>query len=173
MAGMGAGRGFSGARSNVIFLGEPWLEGSGTAQAGQATYIVLPPQAATSPKPVEEAKPVQPLMMELRGGRFVRVGIPSTEPEPIGKAAVATPPIKSAESGPVALMFRDGHSESVSDYSIIGGRLYVAANYFQSGSWMRTIELSALNLPATVDANRRAGVAFVLPSGPNVVVAHF
>jgi hypothetical protein len=115
-------------------------------------------------------------MMELRGGRFIRVGIPSAEPEPAGKSAVASvaaPPVRAADSGPVALMFRDGHSESVSDYSIIGGRLYVAANYFHGGSWMRTIELSALDIPATVDANRRAGVGFVLPSGPNVVIAHF
>jgi hypothetical protein len=164
--GFHSGRGASGGRSNVIFLGEPWLDGSNSAQPG-TTYIVLPPQT-TAAKPAEEAKPINPLLIELRGGQFVRVG--SDAATTVAKIESPAVPRKPVDNNPVVLIFRDGHRENVMDYSIIGGHLYTSANYFQSGSWMRTIDLAALNLPATVDFNRQTGVSFLLPSGPNVVV---
>jgi hypothetical protein len=164
--GFHSGRGASGGRSNVIFLGEPWLDSSNSSQPG-TTYIVLPPTAAAT-KPAEEAKPINPLLIELRGGQFVRVG--SEAAATVAKIESTAPAIKPADPSPVVLIFRDGHRENVMDYSIIGGHLYTSANYFQSGSWMRTIDLAAVNIPATVDINRQSGVSFLLPSGPNVVV---
>jgi len=74
------------------------------------------------------------------------------------------------ELPPVVLVYRDGHRESVGEYSIIGGTLYTSADYWQSGSWTRRIPISTLDVPSTLAANREAGVKFMLPSGPNVVV---
>jgi len=173
------GRPFPGSRSNVIYLGQPWLD-SYPPQSGQATYIVLQPPAppSTAAKPVEESKPVKPLLIEWRGDRFVRMGADSLQAGPPADYAMAKrgenpPSAKPLEVAPAVLIYRDGHREQVQDYSIISGRLYTSADYFQSGSWMKAISLSALNLPATIEANHEAGVPFVLPSASNVVVTRF
>ena len=174
--GLEPGRPFSAGRSNVIFLGEPWLDGY-PSQSGPVTYIVLPPQASLTDaaKPAAERKPITPLLIEWHGDRFVRRGDDTGQPDSYAGATSKKilPVAKSAEPGPVMLIYRDGKREQVRDYSIIGGRLYTSADYIQSGSWMKTIRISALNLPATIEANHAAGVAFVLPSAPNVVVTHF
>jgi pyruvate/2-oxoglutarate dehydrogenase complex dihydrolipoamide acyltransferase (E2) component len=129
-------------------------------------------------KPAEESKPITPLLIEWNGDRFVRTnglepllsnGLvrsqPSAKPESSPKAPKA--------GAPVTLIYRDGHHEQVRDYSIVAGRLYASADYVQSGSWMKTIDLSALDLRATIETNRASGIDFVLPTAPNVVVAHF
>ena len=172
-----SGRSIPGSRSNVIFLGQPWLDTYNSSQPG-TTYIVLQPPAPVAAKPQEESQPITPLMIEWRGDRFVRMGAdspPSTGPADYAatKSRQTSSVARSAEVEPVVLIFRDGHSEKVRDYSIVGGRLYTSTDYFQSGSWMRTIKLSELDLLATIDVNRQAGVRFVLPSGPNVVVTRF
>src|SRR6185295_3417925 len=167
-------RQFRGGRSNVIFLGEPWLD-SYPPQAGQPTYIVLQPQAPVAAKPTEETKPIMPLLIEWNGNRFVR----TTNVEPLLSSNNSSSPQPSAKSqaragaphsdAPVTLIYRDGHSEQVRDYSIVAGRLYASADYVQSGSWMKTINLSALDLRATIETNRASGIDFVLPTAPNVV----
>jgi hypothetical protein len=170
-------RQFPGGRSNVIFLGEPWLD-SYPPQTGQPTYIVLQPQAPAAAKPVEESKPITPLLIEWNGDRFVRTtsvepllsnGSPSLQ---LSARREARPPATKPDV-PVTLIYRDGHREQVRDYSIVAGRLFASADYVQSGSWMKTINLSALNLPATIETNRAIGIDFVLPTAANVVVAHF
>ena len=170
-------RQFPGGRSNVIFLGEPWLD-SYPPQTGQPTYIVLQPQAPAAAKPVEESKPITPLLIEWNGDRFVRTtraepllsnGPPSLQ---LSARREARPPATKPDV-PVTLIYRDGHREQVHDYSIVAGRLFASADYVQSGSWMKTINLSALNLPATIETNRAIGIDFVLPTAANVVVAHF
>ena len=170
-------RQFPGGRSNVIFLGEPWLD-SYPPQSEQPTYIVLQPQAPVAAKPAEELKPITPLLIEWNGDRFVRttsveplLGNSSPSPQPSAKLE-AHPSVAKTDT-PVTLIYRDGHREQVHDYSIVAGRLYTSADYVQSGSWMKTINLSALNLPATIEANRAGGIEFVLPTAPNVVVTHF
>lgn len=170
-------RQFPGVRSNLIFLGEPWLD-SYPPQAGQLTYIVLQPQAPVAAKPAEETKPITPLLIEWNGNRFVRttdveplLSNSSSSPQPSAKSqARAGAPHSDAS---VTLIYRDGHSEQVRDYSIVAGRLYASADYVQSGSWMKTIDLSSLDLRATIETNRASGIDFVLPTAPNVVVAHF
>lgn len=171
--GMHSGRQFPGGRSRVIFLGDPWLD-TDVPQASQPTVIVIQPQSVEA-KAQEEPKPIHPLLIEWRGDRFVRTTTDSHQdslpPEYALAKAEETPRIaKAANDEPVILIYRDGHRELVRDYSIIGGRLYTSADYIQSGSWMKTINLSALNLPATISLNRQTGANFVLPSGPNVVV---
>ena len=71
---------------------------------------------------------------------------------------------------PAILIFRDGHREQASEYAIIGATLYAQGEYWQSGHWTKTIQLSALDLPATMQANHDAGIRFMLPSAPNDVV---
>ncbi len=71
---------------------------------------------------------------------------------------------------PAVLVFRDGHREEVSEYTIADGALYTRTDYYTAGSWNRQIELSALNLPDTVKSNQSRGVRFQLPSSPNEVI---
>jgi hypothetical protein len=165
-----SGRALPDSHSNVVFLGEPWLD-SYPPQSGQPTYIVLQPQAPPSLKPAEEPKPVTPLLIEWQGDRFVRLGADLSGDQV--NAGHNSPVVKSSDSAPVTLIYRDGHREQIRDYSIIGGHLYTSAEYFQSGSWTKTISLSALNLPATIAANHEAGVCFALPTAANVVMTRF
>ena len=68
------------------------------------------------------------------------------------------------------LVFRDGHKEAVTKYVIKGNTLYASVDYWSTGSWMKEIPLSELNVPATLKLNQQRGVKFKLPSGPNEVV---
>jgi hypothetical protein len=172
-----SGRPFPGGRSNLVFLAEPWLD-SYPPQTGPLTYIVLQPQAPVAAKAAEESKPITPLLIEWNGDRFVRTTsaeplLSNGSPSPQLSAKREARPSAPKTNEPVTLIYRDGHREQVRDYSIVAGRLYASADYVQSGSWMKTINLSALNLPATIETNRASGIEFVLPTAPNVVVAHF
>ena len=125
-----------------------------------------PVPAATEPAPL----PAEPLLLELRGDRYVRVsGAGNTEAEILSLPVSPAPPTPAPPANAI-LIFRDGHREEVSQYTITAGSLYAAANYYGSGSWNRKIELSSLDLPRTVAENKSRGVAFQLPSAPNVVI---
>ncbi|MGB9236730.1 MAG: hypothetical protein WCC04_20165 [Terriglobales bacterium] len=72
---------------------------------------------------------------------------------------------------PTILIYRDGHREQIPDYAIVGRVLYAHDDQeAQPAYGMRNIQLSALDIQATVEANRENGVNFVLPAGPNEVV---
>jgi hypothetical protein len=86
-------------------------------------------------------------------------------------------PIIAASAAPTArelpaaiLIFRDGHSEEVHDYTIADGSLYARGDYYTDGYWNKKIDLSALNLTATVQTNSTRNVKFVVPSSPNEVI---
>ncbi len=143
----------------------------------------------------------QPLMIELQGGRYVKVNTTAVDGEalPLGQAANVQPakstrnhatsmvasssastqgPMIAAASPthdlpPAVLVFRDGHSEEVRDYTIADGSLYARGDYYRDGYWNKKIEISALNVPGTVQANSDRNVKFVLPSSPNEVIARF
>jgi hypothetical protein len=92
---------------------------------------------------------------------------PSTStPQPPALAA-ASPP---HDLLPALLIFRDGHSEEVRDYTIAQGILYARGNYYTDGYWNKKIELSNLNVSQTLAANATRNVRFVLPASPNEVV---
>lgn len=83
-------------------------------------------------------------------------------------AAAAAP---AARELPAAiLIFRDGHSEEVHDYTIADGSLYARGDFYTDGYWNKKIDLSALNLAATTQTNSARNVKFVLPSSPNEVI---
>jgi hypothetical protein len=122
----------------------------------------------------------EPLLIELRGDRYVRFGgvrksvqrgispppdyadmpSPNSAPHVVSKAALP----------PATLIYRDGHQEEVSDYAIVGLVMYARGDYWKNGYWTKNIQLSALNIPATMKVNQDNGVRFALPAGPNEVV---
>ena len=132
-----------------------------------------PPPAAQPPAPVVQVKPEplpDPVLLELRGNQWVRVtNFGAASEQAIGPVSVAqTTPQK--EMAPAVLIYRDGHSEEVSSYSIIGRVMYTKSDYWTSGAWTRTIQIADLDVPATLKQNQQRGVKFDLPSGPDEVV---
>jgi hypothetical protein len=121
-----------------------------------------------------ESKP-EPILIEWHGDRFVRYGGTQTGAQSpdyaqaISSAHGGTSSGTSHQIPPAVLVYRDGHREEVSDYVITRGVLYARNDYSRDGSWMRNIQLSALDLSATMKANE-SGTKFILPSGPNEVV---
>ncbi len=137
----------------------------------------LPP--AARPEPVA-APPAQPLLIELQGDRYVQIsGEKETRAQMIDEGS-APAPIRRMSGMPLPsppppnrnalLVFRDGHREEVTDYTITNGVLYAGGDYYTAGSWNRKIELSSLNLPETVDSNKSRGLRFQLPNAPNQVI---
>jgi hypothetical protein len=74
------------------------------------------------------------------------------------------------ETPPAVLVFRDGHKEEVSKYTIIGPTMYTSADYWSSGTWSRKIQLADLDVPSTLKLNQERGVRFRLPTSPSEVV---
>ena len=161
--------------SSAIFLGDGFyadypLE---PAPAAPPQYVVVQPSPAPEPQP--EAKS-EPLMIELQGNRYVRFGgrqhnadrgtnAPPDFAETGNSSQTAQPDLP-----PTVLIFRDGHREQVPQYAIVGSTLYANGDFWQSGNWTKNIQLSSLNIPATVQANHENGVRFILPSAPNEVI---
>lgn len=139
--------------------------------AQPSVIVFAPPAAPLVPEP--PSPPAQPLLIELQGNRYVEItgenqpGTQTIEPQP--PAAIRSLPPASLRSDAL-LIFRDGHREQVSAYTITDGCLYATANYYTEGTWNRKIALSTLNLPDTVRANQSRGIDFHLPSAPNEVI---
>jgi hypothetical protein len=134
----------------------------------------------------------QPLMIELQNGRYVRVKSAAVDGEAQPLALANSQPVKlarvrpakpsSTDSAPplvavaavplpaAVLIFRDGHSEEVRDYTIADGMLYARGDYYSDGYWNKKIDLAGLNVPSTLEANAARSVKFVLPKSPNEVI---
>ena len=164
-----------------------YLASTGYPVASPPPVVIMQAAPAAAPVPDHFPSPAQPLMIELQGDRYVRVSGPETsgaemiEPARIGQrqdAASQRRPSGSAvaamdakELAPVVLVFRDGHREAASDYTIADGILYTSGDpYNTGGSWNRKIELSSLNLSETITSNKSRGVPFQLPTAPNEVI---
>jgi hypothetical protein len=121
-------------------------------------------------------------MIELQNGRYVRVNSTAVDGEalPLNLApshdrlatplTIATPP---QTLPPAVLIFRDGHSEEVRDYTIADGMLYARGDYYTDGYWNKKINLATLDLAQTQQANSTRNVKFTLPSSPNEVITRF
>jgi hypothetical protein len=150
--------------------------------------VVLVQQPAPSSAAV--ASPIEPVLLEYHDGRWVRIttdGQPSERPQatqrssgPVSSARAGTAPSPSKEAAqplpelpPAVLLFRDGHREEVTKYTIKGDVIYASADYWSTGSWTREIPVSALDVPATLKLNAERGGKFDLPSGPNEIVMRF
>jgi hypothetical protein len=141
-----------------------------------------PPPVRNAAQPAalaENSKPADSVVMELRGDHWVR--LTSTGPvEVIGKASPAgTPsgslsafdPTPAAQPLPAAvLVFPDGHIEEAAKYTIVGGIIYLKADYWTTGSWTRKIRVTDLDVRATLKANIDRGTKFSLPSRSSEVI---
>src|SRR5262249_2099404 len=132
------------------------------------------PEPPPQPAPVVQEEKLEPLpdpvLLELHGNQWVRVtNFGEASQQALNTSAKGgSQPTK--EIPPALLVYRDGHSEEVSSYSIIGEAIYPKSDYWSSGSWTRTIQIADLDIPATLKQNQQRGVKFNLPSGPNEVV---
>jgi len=148
-----------------------------------AAEPALPQRIVPEPRVDTPQEKSEPLLIELRGDRYVRFGgirsagqreittPPDYAEGPATKAASrASGAPKIVDSPPALLVYRDGHHEEVSDYAIIGAVMYARGDYWRNGYWTKNIQLSALNIPATMKANQANGVRFSLPAAPNEVV---
>jgi hypothetical protein len=148
-------------------------------------------QVPLAPAPAAPTKPVEPLVVELRGDHWVRLTgygaseisnqlpasqiIPATTPAAATKSKSKTADANAAAQPeeklpPAILIFRDGHREQISRYTIINKTIATKSDYYASGSWTRNIPVTDLNIPATLQANHDANTKFALPTRPNEVV---
>ena len=166
-AGRPYSRSFAGG---AIFLGDPFYADYPVAP------VAVPPQfVMAQPTPAAETQTEvksEPLMIELQGNHYVRFGgrqqSANSSPDYAEADARSAPP--PAELPPAVLIFKDGHREQVPEYAIVGTTIYASGDYWQSGHWTKNIQVSALNIPATIQANHEAGIRFTLPSAPNEVI---
>ena len=166
-----------------LFLGDPFWSDA-YYDASPNVIVVQSPQAppAQTSAPIEEHKAAAPLLIEWQGDRYVRVTSESTngsrtiQPDYVADkterhSTRAIPETRSiTEPPPTTFIFRDGHQEQSTDYSIISGVIYTRGDYWTSGSWSKQIPLAQLDLPATVKANQDRGAPFRLPTAPNQVI---
>jgi len=112
--------------------------------------VVLPPApAAVSAQP---AKPAESLLLERHGDTWVRISA-SGDSHPVAGNRSTDPPSASATMGsrraeaaipvveipPAVLVFRDGHTEQIRKYVIVGTTLYTNSDFWSTGSWTRKI----------------------------------
>jgi hypothetical protein len=139
-------------------------------------------QAMSQPA-TRQASSSDPVLIELQNGRYVRVEGTAANGDALllqlapnhSQASSAHQPTTAASSPAqnlpsAVLIFRDGHSEEVRDYTIADGILYARGDYYTDGYWSKKIDLAALNVPETLQANANRSVKFVLPSSPNEVI---
>jgi hypothetical protein len=140
-----------------------------------------PPNAAVA----ASTKPPESLILENRGGQWVR--IPSASQMPVAQpyvepAASSSGPRAASSNGtptppdklpPAVLVFRDGHEEQVARYVVQGYILYTNSDYWSTGSWTREIPIAQLDVPASVKRSAERGGIFSLPTRPNEVVVRF
>jgi hypothetical protein len=174
----GAGHAFQGQRRGDFLYGAPlWWDDAYDGSSAPTQMYLTPNQASARPTSLTPPAPSQPpLMIELRGGQYVRV---SSTANPSGgdaermlvasnAGAPLTAPATSAL--PTVFVFRDGHHEESSDYSIYGGVIYTRTEYWTDGAWTKQIPISALNVAESRKINEDRGVKFTLPGAPNEVV---
>lgn len=151
----------------------------------------LPPRAYADAPQNSSSEPTQPLIIELQNGRYIQTSVTAID----GQALPLASPMNDAQANdaeastdrsphpaaappanniaPVVLIFRDGHSEQVSDYTIADGMLYARVDYYTDGYWRKQIALATLDIPKTLQTNSAQGATFTLPSSPNEVITRF
>jgi hypothetical protein len=165
-----------------LFLGDPYLysdDFSTPVVAEPPAPQVVVMQAPPAVEVAKEPRP-EPLLIEWQGDRYVRINADRTARQGYAPAdyVEAKPPSRTGVKktaaantlAPAALVFRDGHQEEIRDYTIADGIIYARGDYWIDGYWNKKIQLSVLDLPATMKASQEHGVTFVLPASPNEVI---
>jgi hypothetical protein len=129
----------------------------------------MQPVVVQAPQP---ERVIQPLVIQREGDQWVEItghNAPAAQP----KTEQSSPPPSVAiepKLPPAVLVYRDGHQEEVTSYTIIGDTLNARADHWTSSGWTRKIELSSLDIPATLKLNDERGSHFRLPSGPQEII---
>ena len=178
----GFNNGFNNRLNNGDFLGGPYWGGPFWDDDGQEVVYEPPPEEAEQPVALRQRieqpsrPPAEPLMIELQGDRYVRVGGNVAQNQttqrdyseaPRGKSGTRNLP---ASLPPAVLAFRDGTRQEVNSYTIVGNTLYESGDYWTQGYWTKKVQLADLDLPETIRLNQQRGVAFKLPTAPNDIV---
>lgn len=179
----GRGAGFKRAGfGRVGYYPVPFYDSLYSGYGSDAAYPVPQPivfmmPGAPSVAAPDPAPPAQPVLIELQGDRYVQIsGDEGAQSQMIDRVpAVRRVEHSDAVTKPqgqasTVLVFRDGHRQEVSSYTIADGTLYAAADYYNSGVWNQKIAMSALNVTETVAANQSRGVQFRLPTAANEVI---
>ena len=152
------------------------------AMRDMAGSAANPMAQAMSAAPHHQPAANDPLMIELQNGRYVRVDNTAANGDalPLNVApnrarSSSTPSTITASAPsqtlpPAILIFHDGHSEEVRDYTIADGMLYARGDYYTDGYWNKKIDLATLNVAETMQANASRSVKFTLPSSPTEVI---
>jgi hypothetical protein len=133
-------------------------------------YALEPPPRPEPAPQVKTEPAADPMLLELHGSQWVKVSNFSQGSDRTISTAVPAQQISSKPLPPALLVFRDGHTEEISSYSIIGQTIYAKADYWSTGKWTRTIQLADLNIPVTLEQNHERGVNFGLPSSPDEIM---
>ena len=169
--------GHSGTAYPVAFFDPFYADYPSTSAPAKAEPQVVLLQAPALASEAAPAPPAEPLLIELQDNRYVQVSgkndsrtqMISAEERSSTREARSFRP-SEAPVQIVVLLFRDGHSEEVSGYTIVDGFLYASADYYSSRTWVRKVDLTSLNLPETTKTNQSRGVSFRLPSASNEVI---
>lgn len=185
-AGPGAGRARSrsarGRRFRHLYAypygyGDYWPYYDSDSGYDDGDELAPPPRAAAPAKSPEPQKAADSVVMELRGDRWVRitttgpveVATPSASERPAVLPAFDLSP--AAAPLPAAiLVFRDGHQEEISKYTIVGRTIFLKSDYWSTGNWTRKISIADLDIPATLKLNSDRGTKFALPSRPSEII---
>ncbi len=182
--GFGFGRAFGaghrGDATRGYFVGDTAFLYDDYPFAPAVPEVALPPFTIAQTPVVEEtpAPKAPSLLIELRDGRYVRYGgLPLVAADASGRAnGMREVPAGgenrsnlTSESLPATvIIYRDGHREDVADYAIVGTVMYAHLTAEMAGG-LHNIQISALDVAATVRVNRENGVGFVLPRANEVV----
>jgi hypothetical protein len=153
-------------------FGNSYYDAAPTQFILETSAPAAPPAALAYP-----ARPVESLVVELRGDHWVRLtSYGAQEHSANGNQEITSSPNPAAatvdtartsppvELPPAILVFRDGHTEQAANYTIVGKALTIKTDYWTTGAWTRTIPLAALDLPATLKLNHERGTKFSLPT---------
>jgi hypothetical protein len=141
----------------------------------QSSEFEYQPPPEPSAPPIQVQMKTEPLpdsvLLELHGTRWVKVtNFGESSDRALAAGTAAETQSKAKPLPPAVLVYRDGHTEELSSYSIIGGSIHTKSNYWTTGAWTRTIPLADLDIPATLQQNEKRGVNFELPSRPDEVM---
>lgn len=137
------------------------------------SVIVVQPPAPAVPAAQEEHVAADPLLIELRGNRYVKLANSQPDSGSVPADSAPTQHASALRNSPsTTLVFRNHKVEITGEYAIIGDALYAQSNYWTTGAWTKRIALADLDLPATIQLNQRRGVLFKLPAAPNEIVLH-
>src|SRR2546428_4109199 len=189
VVGGAPGRGFRGAFGHgrvelrfpgqPIFIGDPFwysdYDSRPVYEAAAPEVVVVQPSAA--PAQTAASVPPEPVVIEWQGDHFVRMTLTEASSRQRGPAdyseksaphlsahkPVAQPP---QELPPAVLVFRDGHKEEVSSYTIMGQTMFAKSDYWTTGTWNKKIQLTDFDVPATVALNHQRGGRFRLRPCP-------